>query len=119
MMTDSLQDLTATVIAFRDARDWEQFHTPRQLAAAIGIEAAELQETMLWKTDEDVAAGLSTPSMRERVSDEIADVFIFALLMASSIGIVPADAIRAKLRRNETNYPVDKAKGRATKHTEL
>lgn len=118
-MNDSMQALTEEVLHFRDARDWKQFHSPQNLAAALAIETGELQETMLWKTDAEVVAELKNPELRDRVSHEIADVFIYALLIADAVGIDPAVAIRAKLRRNEANYPVDKAKGRATKHTEL
>ena len=112
------QSVIREIVAFRDARDWRQFHTPRNLAAAVSIEAAELQEVMLWKTDREVDE-LLEGEKHERIREELADVLIFALLLAHETGVDPADAIRRKLERNEGKYPVDRAKGRADKYTEL
>lgn len=117
--SDSLHDLMASVLRFRDSRDWKQFHTPRQLAAAIAIEAAELQETMLWKTDAEVANALLKPEMREQIAHEVADVLIYALLMADAVGVDAAESIRAKIALNGVKYPVDKARGNPTKYTDL
>src|SRR5688572_30625673 len=111
-MDDRLSVLTEEIVRFRDERDWAQFHTPRNLAAALSIEAAELQETMLWKTDAQVHDELADTSRAARVREEVADVLIYALLLCHASGITPAQAIRDKLEQNRAKYPPDKARGR-------
>ena len=114
--TVTLADLVAAVCRFRDERDWSQFHTPKNLAAATAIEAAELQERFLWKTDAEVDQNLADAAKR---ADEIADVVMFAMLLADRLGIDLAEAITAKLAANEQKYPVNLARGNARKYTEL
>ena len=114
--TVTLADLVAAVCRFRDERDWSQFHTPKNLAAATAIEAAELQERFLWKTDAEVDQDLVDAAKR---ADEIADVVMFAMLLADRLGIDLAEAIAAKLAANEQKYPVNLARGNARKYTEL
>ena len=116
---DSWQDLTASIRRFRDERDWSQFHTPKNLAAAIAIEAAELQEQFLWKTDKEIERNLKGGPKREAVVEEIADVLMFALLLADRLDIDVAKAITDKLAANELKYPVALARGNARKYTEL
>jgi NTP pyrophosphatase (non-canonical NTP hydrolase) len=115
----SLVDLVAAVCRFRDARDWTQFHTPKNLAAAVAIEAAELQERFLWKTDAEVSRDLADAAKKAGVAEEIADVVMFAMLLADRLGIDLAEAISAKLAANEQKYPVQLARGNARKYTEL
>jgi dCTP diphosphatase len=115
----TLADLVAAVCRFRDARDWAQFHTPKNLAAATAIEAAELQERFLWKTDAEVSQDLADAATRAGVAEEIADVVMFAMLLADRLGIDLAEAIPAKLAANEEKYPVARARGNARKYTEL
>ena len=117
--TVTLADLVAAVCRFRDERDWSQFHTPKNLAAATAIEAAELQERFLWKTDAEVDRDLADAAKRAGVADEIADVVMFAMLLADRLGIDLAEAITAKLAANEQKYPVNLARGNARKYTEL
>ncbi|MFM7107267.1 MAG: nucleotide pyrophosphohydrolase [Planctomycetaceae bacterium] len=114
-----LSDLVAAVRRFRDDRDWAQFHTPKNLAAAVAIEAAELQERFLWKTDAEVDRDLADAAKRAGVADEIADVVMFAMLLADRLGIDMAEAITAKLAANERKYPVKLTRGNARKYTEL
>ena len=116
---DSLNDTLQAILAFRDDRDWSQFHTPRNLAAALTIEASELQETMLWKGEDEVRALLSEPRTKSQVQREIADVLIYALLLCHATGVDPINAVEEKLRENATKYPVHLAKGRATKYSGL
>jgi len=116
---DSWQALTAAIRRFRDERDWSQFHTPKNLAAAIAIEAAELQERFLWKTDKEIEKDLKGGPKREAVIEEIADVLMFALLLADRLDIDVAKAITDKLAANELKYPVALARGNARKYTEL
>jgi len=115
----TLADLVAAVCRFRDERDWAQFHTAKNLAAAVAIEAAELQERFLWKTDAEVERDLADAATRAGVAEEIADVVMFAMLLADRLGIDLADAIPAKLAANERKYPVELARGNARKYTEL
>src|SRR3954471_9862259 len=91
-MSDSLTEITGDILRFRDERDWEQFHTPRNLAAALAIEVAELQEEMLWKSDPDIEHLLNQPAARQRVANEIGDVLIYALLLAHACAIEPLTA---------------------------
>ncbi|MFM8734929.1 MAG: nucleotide pyrophosphohydrolase [Pirellulales bacterium] len=117
--TLTLADLVAAVCRFRDERDWAQFHAPKNLAAATAIEAAELQERFLWKTDAEIDRDLADPAKRTLVADEIADVVMFAMLLADRLGIDMAEAITAKLAANEAKYPIALARGNARKYTEL
>jgi len=116
---DSLTETVAAIVAFRDERDWAQFHTPRNLAAALAIEAAELQEVMLWKSDQEIDALLAEPQRRHKLQEELGDVLIFALLLSQSCGIDPLKAVQQKLAVNAAKYPVGKARGVSTKYTEL
>lgn len=104
-------DLQNRITAFRDARDWKQFHTPRHLASAISIEAAELLEAFLWKKDEEVDG--------KKLREELADIMIYCTLMCDRLGVDPIEIMNQKLDRNEAKYPVEKAKGNAKKWTEL
>jgi NTP pyrophosphatase (non-canonical NTP hydrolase) len=118
-MDGSFENTLKQILAFRDEREWKQFHTPRNLAAGLSIEAAELQEVLLWKTDEEVREALGQPDIASRLRAEVADVLIYALLLCEETGIDPAQAISEKLVQNAAKYPSHLAKGRATKYTEL
>jgi len=117
--TVTLAELVAAVCRFRDDRDWAQFHTPKNLAAATAIEAAELQERFLWKTDAEVDQDLADAAKKAGVAEEIADVVMFAMLLSDRLGIDLADAITEKLAANEQKYPVKLARGNARKYTDL
>ena len=114
-----LPALVKQILAFRDERDWAQFHTPKNLAAALAVEAAELQELMLWKGEEEVDHLVSSKNGHVKLSDEIADVLIYALLFCDAAGIDPDAAVRIKLKKNAEKYSVDLAKGSAKKYTEF
>lgn len=116
---DSFEAATAEARRFRDARDWAQFHTPKNLAAALAIEAAELQECFLWKTDKEIDRATQAGPKREAVVEELADVMLFALLLADRLDIDVGKAIVDKLTANERKYPVALARGNARKYTEL
>lgn len=118
-LPSDLQQLVREILQFRDARDWQQFHTPRNLAAALSIEAAELQELMLWKSDVEVEQLQRDPAKRDALRHELADVLIYALLLAHTLGEEPARVIREKLAHNTAKYPVEKSRGNASKYTEL
>lgn len=118
-MNRSLAALIQDIVKFRDERDWKQFHTPKDLAAAIAIESAELQERFLWKSETDIAADLADPAKRDKVVEELADVLIFTLLLADRLDVPVDEAIRKKLAANALKYPVAKSKGTAKKYTEF
>jgi NTP pyrophosphatase (non-canonical NTP hydrolase) len=116
---NELKQLTDAIVKFRDRRNWKQFHSLRNLAAGLSIEAGELQEILLWKSDTEVEALRNSASGRQRLGEEIADVLIFGLLFCYEAALDPAGVIRRKLRTNAKKYPVRLAKGRALKYTEL
>jgi dCTP diphosphatase len=118
-MKRSLDDLIRDILKFRDERDWEQFHTPKDLAAAIAIESAELQERFLWKSEAQISADLADPAKREKVIQEMADVLIFTLLLADRLGVSVDQAILRKLALNAEKYPVAQSRGTARKYDEL
>lgn len=115
----NLNELTRRITAFRDARDWKQFHKANHLAAAIAIEAAELQEHFLWKSAGEVEAKIAEPADKQAIAEELADVLVFSLLLAHEIGVDPAEIVLRKLESNERKYPAEKARGSAKKYTEL
>lgn len=108
---NDIQLLTQKLLEFRDARDWEQFHNPKDLALAISVEAGELLELFLWKKPEDAD--------KEKVKEELADILSFALLLANKYDLDITQIITDKILINDTKYPVEKAKGTAKKYTEL
>lgn len=112
-------EMRERVLAFARERDWEQFHSPKNLSMALAAEAGELMEHFLWIEAKDSAAPLADPKKREHIEDEIADVVIYALEFANIAGIDLAKAIEAKLAKNAAKYPVEKARGSAKKYTEL
>lgn len=103
--------LTRELIAFRDERDWKQFHNAKDLAIAASIEANELLELFLWKSPEDVD--------RDKLRCELADLLMYCLLLAHEQELDVAAIIREKLAENRDKYPVSKARGNARKYTEL
>lgn len=119
MARDTLEHTMRKVVSFRDVRDWKRFHSPRNLATALAIEAAELQETMLWKTDSEVVGLLKKAKSKAEITAEIGDIFIFALLFCDAAQIDPLAAIHKKLKVNSAKYPVHLSRGRSTKYTQL
>ena len=115
----SLQGLAQAVLAFRDARDWAQFHDLRQLMVSLNLEVAELLELSQWKNDAEMEAFAQTPAGHEALSDECADVLAYLLLIADRAGVDLAAALLAKLEKNARKYPVDKSHGRKEKYDAL
>jgi len=112
-MTD-IQEITAALVKFRDEREWEQFHDSKNLAIAISIEAAELNELFLWKTAQD-----SEYVDKEKIKAELADVLAFSLLLASKHGLDVKQIVLDKIRKNGEKYPIDKSKGSSLKYDQL
>ena len=112
-----MDEVMARIRQFRDARDWLQFHNPKDLAVSIAIEAAELMEEFQWKSGEE--SKRYAAENRERIADEIADVAIYLLELTDVLEIDLAAAINSKLDKNEKKYPVEKSRGNSKKYTEL
>jgi len=102
---------------FAAARDWEQFHSPKNLAMALGAEAAELLEIFQWLSEEQ--SRRLSPEAKTAASDEIADVLLYLIRLGDKLGIDPVAAAHRKMAANAEKYPVDKARGTAKKYTEL
>jgi NTP pyrophosphatase (non-canonical NTP hydrolase) len=96
---------------FRDERDWQQFHNPKDLSLALSIEASELLEAFLWKQPEDADIN--------KIKEELADVFAYAFLLADACQLDVKEIIMTKMRLNEQKYPVEKSRGSARKHDQL
>lgn len=121
-MTDAkttVAELRARVLAFVHERDWEQFHSPKNLSMALAAESGELMEHFLWSDSPASQAVAQDPQKRPAIEAEIADVVIYALEFANICGIDLAAAIETKMAANAKKYPVEKARGRSDKYTEL
>jgi len=113
----SVAELTSLVRSFADSRDWQQFHTARNLVLALVGEAGELAAEFQWISDDNIANALQDVDKREAVGSELADVFIYLLRLADVIGIDLVEELKKKIAINEKRYPADKAKGSAAKYT--
>lgn len=111
MEKDVISQLIEELRNFTEERDWDQFHNPKDLAVALSIEASELLEAFLWKQYNDAKI--------EKVKEELADVFNYAFLIADKYNLDVAEIVRDKMKKNALKYPVEKAKGVATKYNEL
>ena len=105
------EEIIQALLKFRNERDWEQFHNPKDLALAINVEAGELLELFLWKSASEANV--------EKIREELADVFAFAFMLAEKYNFDVKDIVLEKIRRNAKKYPIEKAKGSAKKYNEL
>lgn len=110
----TFEEVVEKALAFREERDWTQFHNPKDLAISISLEAAELLEVFQW-SGQDV----TVESKTERIKEELADVVIYCIYLADTLGLNLPDAISSKLDENARKYPAEKARGNARKYTEL
>lgn len=117
MTMRTLDRLQTRAVAFRDEREWRQFHNPKDMALSLVLEAAELLELTQWKNGDELNQALKARA--DSVGDELADVLYWVLLIAHDQGIDVAEAFERKLSKNEAKYPVDKARGSAQKYTDL
>jgi NTP pyrophosphatase (non-canonical NTP hydrolase) len=117
MPNDSLSALTKIVLDFRTARDWKQFHTPKELAISLVVEAAELLEIFQWKQGGELDDAVAR--RRTEIADELADCLHSILLLAHDLKIDVGEALFEKMRKMEQKYPVAKAKGKPRKYNEL
>jgi len=114
---DSLKDLIRVAVAFRDERDWAQFHTPKELAISLAVESAELLQLLQWHKPNDLSQIVA--DKREHLRDELADVLFSVLLLANELDFDLGQAFLDKLTKTAAKYPVEKSKGSPKKYTEL
>lgn len=112
-----ISDLQKRVVAFRDARDWKQFHNPKDMAISLLLEAAEFLEHFQWKSSEEIEQHLKTN--KKDIADELADVMYWVMLLSHDLDIDIITQYEQKMRENEAKYPVEKAKGSNKKYTKL
>lgn len=117
MLNDGLDEVIKKIIEFREERDWEQFHDPKNLAEAISIEAGELLEQFLWSTTAE--SRKVSGSKLDKVKEEISDILIFLVYMCHTLGIDLVGEVDKKIEANRQKYPVDKSKGSSKKYTDL
>lgn len=116
-MSDSISEITGRIRRFASARDWEQFHNPKDMAVAIAAEAGELMQHFVWQQPDQIEA--RAEDHREEIASEIADVGILLFEMADLLGMNLGEVMEAKIARNEDRYPVSKAKGNNRKYNEF
>jgi len=105
------EEIIQALLKFRNERDWEQFHNPKDLALAINVEAGELLELFLWKNPDE--------ANKEKVKEELADIFAYGFLLADKYQLDIKEIVLEKIKKNREKYPVDKSKGNAKKYNEL
>jgi len=108
---NDIRSIIDELVKFRNERDWEQFHNPKDLALALNVEAAELLELFLWKNSDE--------ANKEKVKEELADVFAYAFMLAEKYNLDVKEIVLEKIKRNAEKYPVDKSKGSAKKYNEI
>ena len=116
-VSNEIEALQAKLREFARARDWEQFHSPKNLACALSVEVSELLEHFQWLTEEQ--SRTLGPETHAKVADELADVVLYALQLADKLNVDPLLAANKKLSLNESKYPADLARGKSTKYTDL
>lgn len=109
-----MKDIIKQIVAFRDDRNWKQFHNPKDLAISISLEASELLENFQWSSSEE-----ALKNKKKNIEEELADVLIYAILVADAMELDIEDIVKRKLEKNNEKYPVDKAYGSNKKYTEL
>lgn len=112
-----IKKLTEKIVKFRDKRDWKKFHNPKDMTLSLVLEATEVLEHFQWKDKEEIEEFVKTN--KDEISEELADVLYWVLLMSNDLKINIKKALEDKIRKNEKRYPVAKSKGRHTKYTKL
>lgn len=116
-MKRDILDLQKRIIAFRDARDWKQFHNPKDVSLSLVLEATEVMEHFQWKNAKEMEEYVKTNKIA--ISEELADTLYWILLMSNDLGIDILEALDKKISINESKYPIEKAKGKHTKYNRL
>jgi NTP pyrophosphatase (non-canonical NTP hydrolase) len=114
---DKVDKIIKKIIDFREARDWKQFHNPKDLSLSLVLEAGEVMEHFQWKDKEEIEEYIKTN--KEEIRDELADVLYWILLMGHDLNIDVFDALDKKIKKNEEKYPIEKSKGKHTKYNKL
>lgn len=114
---NNIENLTKRIITFRDARNWKQFHNPKDVALSLVLEAGEVMEHFQWKNMQEIREYIKTN--QAEIGEELADVLYWVLLMSHDLQINVLDALDKKIKKNEQKYPVEKSKGNATKYNKL
>ncbi|HRN96098.1 MAG TPA: nucleotide pyrophosphohydrolase [Candidatus Levybacteria bacterium] len=112
-----LEKLIKQIVDFRDARDWKQFHNPKDVAISLSLEAGEVLEHFQWKSKEEMQEHIN--SHKEDIGDELADVLYWVLLLSNDLEIDVLNALNKKMQKNAEKYPIEKAKGKHTKYNKL
>ncbi|MDP3954368.1 MAG: nucleotide pyrophosphohydrolase [bacterium] len=112
-----MKEVIKKIISFRDARDWKQFHNPKDVALSLSLEAAEVLEHFQWKSPAEIKKYIKTG--KEAIGEELADVLYWVLLMSHDLNLDIMKALDKKIKQNEAKYPVEKAKGKHTKYNKL
>ncbi len=115
----TIEELKKLIVKFRDERNWKKYHKPKDLAASISIEAAELLECFQWKNDGEINEMLKNREKLEKVAEELSDVINYCLSFADVAGIDVSESLKKKIEKNDKKYPVEKVKGNYKKYTEL
>ena len=118
-MSSNFDEIDGLIKQFSVHRDWDQFHTPKNLLIALIAEMGELSEVVLWKSDQDLEKYLLSGEGKEKISEEIADVAIYLIRLCQKLNINLLEIIQSKMDKNNAKYPVDKSKGNSKKYTEL
>jgi len=113
----NLSKITEKIIKFREERDWEQFHKPKDMAISLVLEAAEVLEHFQWKSNEEIDEYIK--NSKNKIGEELADVLNWVILMSHDLDINILEALDDKIKKNKEKYPVEKAKGRYTKYNKL
>lgn len=113
----NIEELTKRIIAFREGRDWKQFHNAKDLAISLTLEASEVLEHFQWKSKEEIEKYIKTN--KDDIGEELADVLYCVLLLSHDLDVDILDAMDKKLKKNELKYPVEKSKGRNVKYNKL
>ena len=108
------EDTVKMILKFRDDRDWKQFHNPKDLAISISLEAAELLEVFQWS-----GSDITIEGKEDKIREELADVINYCVLMADACNLDIDEIVQKKIRRNDEKYPVEKARGKSDKYSEL
>ena len=114
-----IETIAGALRAFADARDWGQFHTPKNLVMALGGEVGELMALFQWLTPDEAAGAMQMPTTAHAVQDELADVFCYLVRLADVLHVDLVQAARAKLAANEQRYPAAAVRGKAIKYTQV
>lgn len=113
-----LNEVKERIRKFCDDRDWDQFHSAKELAIGLSVEASELLEIFMWKNKEEGEALMSDPKKREHVEEEIADIFYYLVRLSQKYGVDLYKVFEDKMKKNEEKYPVDKVRGSSRKYDE-